>query len=43
MEGGSSMNPFIYHELTEIAAILDEILKVLKEIKEVKDNEHQQE
>ena len=37
------MNPFIYHELTEIAAILDEILKVLKEIKEVKDNEHQQE
>ena len=30
------MNPFIYHELTEIAALLDEILKVLKEIKETK-------
>ena len=37
------MNPFIYHELTEIAALLDEILKVLKEMKEVRDNEHQQE
>lgn len=36
------MNPFIYHELTEIAALLDEILKVLKEMKEVRDNEHQQ-
>lgn len=37
------MNPFIYHELSEIAALLDEILKVLKEMKEVKENEHQQE
>lgn len=37
------MNAFIYHELTEIAALLDEILKVLKEMKEVRDNEHQQE
>ena len=39
------MNPliYIYHELTEIAALLDEILKVLKELKEVKDNEHRQE
>ena len=37
------MNPFIYHELTEIAALLDEILKVLKELKEVKDDEHRQE
>lgn len=37
------MDPFIYHELTEIAALLDEILKVLKEMKEVRDNEHQQE
>lgn len=39
------MNPFIYHELTELAALLEEILKVLKEIlkvlkemKEVKTN-----
>lgn len=30
------MYPFIYHELTEIAALLDEILKVLKEMKEVR-------
>lgn len=38
------MNPFIYNELIEIAALLDEILKVLKELKEVKEkNEHQQE
>lgn len=37
------MNPFIYHELTEIAALLDEILKVLKELKEVNEHEHQQE
>lgn len=37
------MDPFIYHELTEIAALLDEILKVLKELKEVRKNEHQQE
>lgn len=41
------MNPLIYHELTEIAALLDESLKVMKEIlkelKEVKENEHQQE
>lgn len=29
------MDPFIYHELTEIAAILEEILKVLRELKEV--------
>lgn len=36
-------NPFIYHELTEIAALLDEILKVLKELKEVRKDEHQQE
>ena len=35
------MDPFIYHELTEIAALLDEILKVLKEMKEVKNNKHQ--
>ena len=43
----TTMNPFIYHELTEIAALLDESLKVMKEIlkelKEVRDNEHQQE
>lgn len=38
------MNPFIYHELTEIAALLDEILNELKEVrKEVRENEHQQE
>ena len=37
------MNPFIYHELLEIAALLDEILKTLKEMKEVKKDEHQQE
>lgn len=39
------MYPFIYHELTEIAALLDEILKVLKEkeLKEVRENENQQE
>ena len=44
MNGGmTNMNPFIYHELTEIAALLEEILKVLNELKEVKDNEHQQE
>lgn len=30
------MNMFIYHELIEIAALLDEILKVLKEMKEVR-------
>lgn len=35
------MDPFIYHELTEIATLLDEILKVIKELKEVKENEHQ--
>lgn len=32
------MNPFLYHELTEIAALLSEILKVLKELKEARDN-----
>lgn len=46
-EGGKKMNPFIYHELTEIATLLDESLKVMKEIleklKEVKDDEHRQE
>ena len=26
------MDPFIYHELTEIATLLDESLKVMKEI-----------
>ena len=40
------MNPFIYHELTEIAALLDESLKVMKEIlkelKEVNEHEHRQ-
>lgn len=36
-----NMNPFIYHELTEIAALLEEILKVLKELKEVREDEHQ--
>lgn len=34
------MNPFIYHELTEIAALLEEILKALKEMKEVRKDEH---
>lgn len=33
------MNPFIYHELAEIAALLDEILKVLRELKEVRKDE----
>lgn len=32
------MNPFLYHELAEIAVLLDEILKVLKELKEARDN-----
>lgn len=36
------MNTFIYHRLAEIAALLDEILKVLKELKEVRENENQQ-
>ena len=30
------MNPFICHELIEIATLLDEILKVLKEMKEMR-------
>lgn len=29
---------YIYHELAEIAALLEEILKVLRELKEVKTN-----
>lgn len=43
MEGGLTMNQVIYHVLMEIAALLEEILKVLKELKEVNKNEHQQE
>ena len=41
------MDPFIYHELTEIAALLDESLivikEILKELKEVNEHEHKQE
>lgn len=41
------MNLFVYHKLTEIAALLDESLKtmkeILKELEEVRDNGHQQE
>lgn len=36
-----NMDPFIYQELTEIAALLNEILNVLTELKEVKEYEDQ--
>lgn len=40
------MDMFAHYEigqLKEIAALLEEILKVLKELKEVRKNDHQQE
>lgn len=36
-----NMEPFIYQELTEIKALLNEILNVLTELKEVKEYEDQ--